>query len=313
MTATVEEKEESSPPEENPTLSGLTRANHVQKVLAVGIAAIAVLAVSLIVQRVASSSGKNYSGAVTTQGVANLNFTNRGRVNQVNVQPGQRVHKGDVLATQAFGATQALIDADNAAIASAQDQLAALQAQVPVNAVAVSNAKGVLAHDRAQLAQHRTELSAAQVRAPSDGVVLAVNGQPGDVVDNDGVRQYGSVNSSGNSVQDPAFSLLPKGPSRTVNSSKAVFLPFVSLRTSNDWTVIAQVPERSTRDVPVGADVDVSVPAANIDHAKGKLMQILPTPVGNGNSVSYQILVRIDGGSGKPPLPGMTADLTIKN
>jgi hypothetical protein len=121
------------------------------------------------------------------------------------------------------------------------------------------------------------------------------------------------MNSSGNTVKDPAFSLLPKGPRRTVNSSKAAFVPFVSVRTSNNWQVVAQVPEQSAHDVPVGANVDVRVPAANIDHAHGKLMQLLPTPVGSGDSVSYQMLVQVDGGSAPPPLPGMTVDLTIKN
>lgn len=272
-----------------------------------------IVATVVLVRRVVADTSNTFSAVVTTDGVANLNFGGSGRVVAIKVRPGQTVRQGQLLARQANGASPDEVTADKDAITADNAQIKQLTQAGGDGSVsaALSDARHELVVDRARYAAHRAAAAAGYILAPSAGVVLAVNAQPGDTATGAGVRQYGAVDQSATVVQRPQFSLLPKGPQSTVTRTQAGLLPVVSVRTSSRWQLLAQVPEKGLRSVHVGSRVSIHVPAVRLDHFGGRVTQVLPSPVMASGSVMYRVLVSVNSATRTPPLPGMTADVRL--
>jgi multidrug efflux pump subunit AcrA (membrane-fusion protein) len=276
------------------------------------IAALCVAAAIWYVPRVIHDDSKLFTGTVTSSGMVDLNFTKSGYLASVPVHAGQPVHKGQMLAAEYAPAVNALITADKAAIASDQARLAQLKAVPVVDEQAqVAAAQASLAKDQAQLASDKVDASATQILAPSDGTVVAVNGQPGETVSADGIRT-GATSQPAQTAQAPLFSLLPEGPqaSRTAAGDSAA-LPVVALRTSASWHVVALIPESTVSSIRVGQPVTVSVPAAGITHVRGQIDEVLPTPTATSGGTAYQTVIGIAGHEAAVPLDGMAADVRV--
>jgi len=117
------------------------------------------------------------TGTITPKRDEDLTFSSSGVVTRVAVEVGDKVHKGDVLATIDTTSLQAQLDA-------AEAQVTAAQAQLDEDADASSTQQAAdsasLASAEADLDEAQDALSAATMRAPFSGTVSAVGYEVGD-------------------------------------------------------------------------------------------------------------------------------------
>lgn len=287
------------------------------------IAAACVAGAMWYVPRIMTADSHSFTGTVTSNGITNLNFASSGRVGTVLVHLGQTVKAGQMLATETAPLTVAAVSADKAAIAADLASLAESRANPPTvigqvtlaaseaeQAKAIAAAEAGQAKDEAQLAADQVKLVETTIVAPAAGTVVAINGQAGETVTSAGIRNY-SLPSQQTS-QQPAFSLLPQGPTASVKSSAiGSAVPVVALRTSGSWQVVMLVREGSTSSVRPGQAVTISVPAVGLTGLHGYIQQLSPTPVNTSSGVAYQVLVNVRGHQRVTPLSGMTADVQL--
>jgi multidrug efflux pump subunit AcrA (membrane-fusion protein) len=267
------------------------------------------------VPRVVAADQRSLTGTVSSTGVIALNFAKSGQLNKINVHIGQQVAKGDTLATESDPATQAVVNADKAAITADNAKLAELRTQPGASQqadIAVANAQ--LQKDQAQLQTDQASLTGTRIVAQQPGTVVAVNGQPGEQVTALGIRDYTSVSGSAPAGMTPQFSLLPEGPqSRIKATSSQSELPVVALRISDSWEVVVLVPESSVSKVRAGRAVTINVPAAGISGVAGRVQEVLPTPQSTASGVAYQAVVKVFGHQDTAPLSGMSADVELNS
>jgi multidrug resistance efflux pump len=285
------------------------------------IAAALIVGTAWYVPRVLHADRQLLTGAVMSSGVVTLNFTDSGEIAAIHVYPGQTVRKGQVLAAEYAPDVESVVTADQAAIASDRARISELKAAEAANpaAASVDNAQiaatdAQLAADQAQLATDRVKAAETQIIAPATGVVIAVNGQPGEAVTAAGIRNYAADSQPPATTRSPEFSLLPEGPQPLRESSASTSaLPVIALRTSTTWQVVAPVPENSVSGIKPGQAVMISVPAAHITNLPGRIDEVLPTPESTAQGTVYQAVVTITGRAGRSPLNGMAADIRLSS
>jgi multidrug efflux pump subunit AcrA (membrane-fusion protein) len=267
------------------------------------------------VPRIIAADRSLLTGTVISTGVVTLNFASSGEISKIHVQLGQTVRKGQVLATEYAPEADSLISADKAAIAADQAKIAQLKAASPAPAnqqAEIAAAQAQLAEDQAQLATDKLKLAETEIVAPSDGTVVALNGQPGETVSTAGVKDYAADSQQVSGTQRPEFSLLPEGPQSVKQNGKSQSdLPVVALRTSDSWQVVAFIPEASVSGMNSGTHVTIDVPAAHITAMAGTIEEVLPNPVSTTQGVVYQAVVTVTGHAPGLPLDGMAANVQL--
>jgi multidrug efflux pump subunit AcrA (membrane-fusion protein) len=293
-----------------------------QRVSGVLLAVVCVVGAVWYVPRIAAANGRSFTGTVSSSGLSYLNFANSGRVGKISVHLGQHVRAGRVLATESAQGASGAVTADRAAIAADKANIAMLRAQSTAAAATTASALAAakanlatagaqLAKDEANLVADRLKLQATEIIAPAAGTVVAVNGQVGETVTADGIKNY-SAQSQPGGAQQPAFSLLPEGPKSAVFTGKAqAAMPVIVLRTSGAWQVVVPIPESSAANVRAGQVVIISVPSAHLSGVRGRIQELLPTPVTTSGGIVYQAVVNVLGHQRVTPLSGMAADVRL--
>jgi len=283
-----------------------------QRTAAALLAGACVFAAVWYVPGILAADGRSLSGTVTSNGIVYLNFSGSGQLAAITARPGQQVKKGQLLATEAAPAAVDVLAADRAAISADQAQLTAAQAAGA--AAGIASAQAQLAKDRAQLAVDRAQAAGTRIVAPSGGTVVAVNGEPGETADADGIRDYSSSPQGTQISQRPLFSLFPEGPQPGVAAdgpNSTAPLPVIALRTSGTWQITVLVPQTSVTAVRPGQVVTIDVPAADITAVPGRVQEVLATPVATAQGVAYQAVVTVAGRPQDPPPTGMAADVQL--
>jgi membrane fusion protein, macrolide-specific efflux system len=283
-----------------------------QRIGAVLIAVACVVGAAWYVPRIAAADGNSLSGAVTSDGIVYLNFSSSGQLATMSASVGEQVAKGQLLATEAAPAVAAVLAAARAAISADKSELAA--AQSAGTAAAIDAAQAQLARDEGQLAVDRADTAGTRIVAPSAGTVIAVNGQPGEIADADGIRDYSSQPQGTAFTQQPLFSLFPDGPQSSVTSdgsASGVSLPIIALRTSTAWQVSVLVPESSVADVRTGETVSIDVPAVGLTGVPGRVQELLATPIATSQGIDYQAVVTVIGRPQDSPPSGMAANVQL--
>jgi multidrug resistance efflux pump len=271
------------------------------------------------VPRVMSNDRHLLTGTVVSSGIITLNFPDSGEIATVNIRLDQPVRKGQVLASEYMPNAGSLQAADKAAIAAQQEKIAQLKAAETADPATAAADKAQIAADKAQLAEDQAQavndqakIAATEIIAPSDGTVVAVNGQPGETVTSSGIRDYATDSGRATASQQPRFSLLPEGPQPVRHAAASgSALPVVALRVSATWQVIALIPENSVSAVKTGQHVTIDVPAAHISGVRGQIEEVLPTPASTSGGAVYQAVVTITGLAADPPLNGMASDVHL--
>jgi multidrug efflux pump subunit AcrA (membrane-fusion protein) len=263
---------------------------------------------ALYVARVAATNGRSYTGVVLSNGVIDLNFAMAGRVTQISVQAGQQVKAGQVLATETSATTLAVVAADEAAIAADKATLTQIADQAAPGVAAVAAAQAKLASDRARLAAEQVQVVGMQIRAPTDGTVIAVDGQVGETVTAASIRENAAQSQGTSTAQPSALSLLG---TQSTAAAGTMPVPVIALRTSRNWQVDMVIPANSTMAVRRGEAVTIAVPAAHLSGVRGQVEELLPTPVRTAQGVDYQALVTVPGYQPAPPFNGMAAEVRL--
>jgi multidrug efflux pump subunit AcrA (membrane-fusion protein)/GT2 family glycosyltransferase len=270
------------------------------------------------VPRAVSTNERLVTGAVSSGGAVALNFAHTGTISKIAVHPGQKVRKGQVLASEATPDARAGLDTKTAAIAADKARIAQIKAAQAQRLPGASTAVQQLAALNSQLHLHEAQLTAdkAKVRArhiiaPAFGTVVAANGQPGQVVTRSGVNDYAAASHSSPSSQRPASPPSPEGPRALhVMSPHTRQLPVIAMRPSRDWTVVALIPATSISRV-AGRLVTVSVPAAGVRNVRGKVDQVLKSPVSTPRGTAYQAVIKIIAHVRRVPSNGMAAYIKL--
>lgn len=264
------------------------------------------------VPKIVAADERSLTGTVTSTGVVDLNFAKAGQIERIDVRLGQQVNRGETLASEFAPADEAVIRADKAAIAAQRAKLAELKASPgPGQQAAVAATTAQLDKDQAQLDTDLANLIGTRIVAAEAGTVMAVNGEPGELVSSLGIRDYASDSGAAVGVQ-PEFSLLPEGPQSSIKASgSASELPVVALRVSDSWEVVILVPESSISTVKAGEAVTISVPSAGISGLQGEIEEVLPTPESTAQGVAYQAVVTVPGNQARAPLSGMSANVDL--
>ena len=212
------------------------------------IAGACVVSAAWYVPRVIRDDRGLLTGTVVSSGIVTLNFPNAGAIATLNVRLDQQVRKGQVLASQYMPNAGSLLAADHATIAADQAKIAELKAAEAADPAAAAGDNAQIAADKAQLALDQAELvtnqakiATAEIVAPADGIVVAVNGQPGQTVTSSGIRDYATDSHQASASAATAFFPSSRGPqpvSRTPVSGSA--LPVIASRP----------PGRSSRSSP---------------------------------------------------------------
>jgi multidrug resistance efflux pump len=259
------------------------------------------------------------TGTVASSGVVALNFAVSGQIGRLNVHLNQEVRKGEVLAVEYAPNAGSIVAADKAAVAAEQAKITQLQsaektdpANTSVDNADIAAARAQLASDKAQLATDRLKVTATEIVAPSAGLIVAANGQPGETVTSAGIRSYASDSGQQATTQGPQFSLLPEGPQPVRRDMAAVSsLPVIALRVSTAWQVIALIPEGSVAGIKAGQKVTIDVPTARITGLTGQVQQLIPTPVSTAQGLFYQAVITVTGHMANLPMNGMAADIQL--
>jgi len=215
-----------------------------------------------------------------------MGFKNDGTITAINVNPGDKVVKGQVLAQQdptslktALQQAQNTVDQDVISVKSStlsydakartmkqQDQLFAAgsvsQSDLDTARDDLSNAeldlataKSKLANDQIKVEQARSDLEEATLAAPFDGIIGAVNGQVGQL--------------------------------NGINSSTSTLLTVMS----EDLQLIAQVNEADIGQVKAGQTVEFTSTAYSTQTFNGKVVRITPEAETVSNVQYYPVLI----------------------
>jgi multidrug resistance efflux pump len=276
------------------------------------IAAACVFAAVWYVPRIAAADERSLVGTVTSSGVVYLNFSGSGPLATIRARAGQRVRRGQLLATEAAPQTAAVLSAARAAIAADKAELVA--EQVTGSSSGTAAARVQLARDEAQLALDRADAAGTRLVSPADGVVIAVNGQPGETASAQGIRDYSGQGQGVPATQQPLFSLFPEGPQPGAGADQPAAdasLPVIALRTSSTWQVSVLVPQGSAASVRPGQAVTIDVPAAGLAAIPGRVDEVLGTPVATAQGLDYQAVVTAADHQGYAPPGGMAANVQL--
>jgi HlyD family secretion protein len=161
---------------------------------------------------------------------------------------------------------------DKNALLSAQDQLA--QAEAPPTAAALAQARAQVQSAEAQLASALASQDNDVLTAPTSGVIVASNYEPGD----------------------------------TVTGATPVFV--LDNTVKHDLEVSAEVSEAEMGSVKVGDPVTVTVAAYPNQTFSGTVFEINPTPTVVDNVTEYTVLATVKNPRALT-LSGMTANVSI--
>lgn len=186
-------------------------------------------------------------------------------------------------------------DSDLAQAQSAVDLAAAqlTQAQNPYTKQDLDGARAEVAAQQAQVDLAQANLDATTLKAPSAGVITAINGAVGQWL-------------VGGSTSGAAAS----AASGANNSSSNGTTTFISLTDLSNLQVQAQVNEADVGRLQPGQPVTFTVDAFPGQTFKGSVAVVQPLGSTTQNVVSYPVLISIEQSQAKL-LPGMTASVTV--
>jgi macrolide-specific efflux system membrane fusion protein len=230
------------------------------------------------------------SGTVASARTMDLNFSTGGKVSEIDVQAGQTVKRGEVLAKVRVTASerQQLVFA-NANLAAALANLDSVQSSSSPTDVQLTQAKASVASARLAVYQAEAQIDGGTLKAPMAGTVVSVSGSVRD-----------SVISGTSSTVSAASST---GSGSTAGG-------FIVLSDLSHLVVSAYFSETDTAKVGVGDQVGVTLDALPDTQLEGSVQVIDTVSTVVNNVVDYGVMVEL---SNAPDgiRPGQTANVQV--
>ncbi|MCT9092290.1 hypothetical protein N4G70_25955 [Streptomyces sp. ASQP_92] len=246
------------------------------------------------------------SGALSSPSDAGVNFTTGGRLTEVDVKPGDKVARGQVLGKVDATAAEETLTQDEASLAAAQANLTKVREGQPSSSTASGSGGGSSTRggavaapvpaatptvDPAQLAQAEAQLTQAQnavdaarravegttLKAPVAGTVASVSAKVGDTVAGTG---SGGTSGGGGGSGGGANSASSSGGSA---STSATLSGFVVLTDPAGMQVTANFSEADALKVKPGQAATVTLNAEPGTVLNAKVLAVSSLPVGGGS------------------------------
>ncbi|MFE9539547.1 efflux RND transporter periplasmic adaptor subunit [Streptomyces sp. NPDC006691] len=245
------------------------------------------------------------SGALASPSDAGVNFTTGGKLTEVDVKPGDKVSRGQVLGKVDATAARETLAQDEAALTAAQANLTKVREGQASSSTAGGSAGGSSTRggtdaapapaatptvDPAQLAQAEAQLTQAQnavdaaqravdgttLTAPVAGTVASVSAKTGDTVSGTGGNgtSGGSGGSGGGSTS---------ASSSTSSTSSSSLSGFVVLTNPSGMEVTANFSEADALKVKPGQAATVTLNAEADKVLNAKVISVSSLPVSSGS------------------------------
>lgn len=240
------------------------------------------------------TSSVSASGSVGSAKTEELSFATSGTVSEINVEAGNKVKKGAVLAKLDQTTAKETVDSARANLTAAEDG-------------DISTASGYSTYISARNAynQAKRELDGTELTAPFTGTVVTVNGTVG-----------GSSNGSGSTTPSSSSSTSPQSQSSTGStgnnstSNGSTGNGFIELADTAKLNVTGEFTEADAVKLKTGQAATVTFDALSGVTATGKVTQIDMSPTTNNNVVQYGATI----GLTEPPASirlGQTATVKV--
>ncbi|MGW2997795.1 efflux RND transporter periplasmic adaptor subunit, partial [Streptomyces sp. NPDC001193] len=239
------------------------------------------------------------SGSLSSPSDAGVNFTTGGRLTEVDVKPGDKVTKGQLLGkVDATTATETLTQARAALTAARANVTKAEAGQVSSASNGGSSpSKGGSAPaptptvDAAQVSQARSQLTQAQnavdaaqravdgtaLKAPADGTVASVSAKAGDTVS-------GTSGNGGTGGGSGGGSGTGSGSSGSGSASSSALSGFVVLTNPSGMQVTANFSEADALKLKPGQPATVTLNAMSGKVLGAQVLAVGSLPTGRGSS-----------------------------
>lgn len=227
----------------------------------------------MVVTPTTAPTGNRYSGTVESENETALSFSSPGTIGQLNVKVGDRVRKGQPLATIDPATSRNAYDMAHATRVQAEDAYRRMKQLHDKGSL--SEIKWVEAQSQLQQAVAaeniaRKNLDDCTLTAPCDGIVSETNGEPGQ-----------------NVVPGP---------------------PVVKLVSTTLLNVVVSVPENEIARMRIGQPASIRLTALPAGYYRGRVVE--KGVIANPLSRSYSVKIRVEDNDNRL-LPGMVANVTM--
>ena len=230
------------------------------------------------------------TGTLAPQNQAYLNFPAAGTVAAVDVQLGQTVTAGQVLATENTTNLASAVATAQAGVDSAQSSLTTVEASSSSTTAQIEAAKAQVAAAQAKLTSAQNDLAGATMTAPFAGVVAQVN-----------LTVNNTVNGTTSTTTGP-------GTTTVVSSATSTAAQIVVVDTST-WLVNATVGMADLASLKQGLTCTVAATGATAS-LPGTLTSIGIVGTTSAGTTSYPIIVTLTGNPTGLYMGG-SADVTV--
>ncbi|MEA5154248.1 efflux RND transporter periplasmic adaptor subunit [Raineyella sp.] len=255
-----------------------------------------------------SSLTRTVSASGTFEPVQQLSvsFPASGTVTDVKVSVGDRVTRGQVLATQDSAALAAALQSASAAVDSAQAQVNALTSAATT--AQRTAAQAALAADRAKLSQAQANYDGTTLTSPIAGIIATVSVSKGGVAT--GTGSSAGAGGSAGAGSGGALAAAASGGSSSGTSGD-----FVVVDTSS-WRVNASVGAADLPSLKAGQSVTMTAPDGRTTlsgsvHSVSQVAEATSASSGGASAATFPVVVDITDTKGAQLFIGSTTTVSI--
>ena len=227
------------------------------------------------------------SGTIQPGETADLNFGVSGQVTSVKVAAGDKVTKGETLATIGSSALQAQLDSAKATLTAAQAKQATDVASGTATTSQLDSDQASVTSASTQVTTAQTNLTDATLKSTITGTVAAVNLTVGQVVSGSGSGSSGSGSSGASSAGSSSNS---SASSSSSTSSSAQ----ITVIDTNSYTVSATVDDTEVAQVKPG-DQAVITPASSTTPVYGTVSSVGMIASSGSGVAAFPVVIAVTG------------------
>ncbi|WP_194793155.1 efflux RND transporter periplasmic adaptor subunit [Raineyella fluvialis] len=209
------------------------------------------------VQRTSLSRSVTATGTFQPAQQLSVNFPASGTITEVKVAVGDKVTKGQILATEDSAALGATLQSARASVSSAQAQVNSLTSTATT--AQVTAAQATLAAAQAKLTQAQSNYDGATLRSPISGIVAKVGVSKGGVATGSSGGSGGSGSASGSQGISAAAAAGLSGTSQSGTNATSATGDVVVVDTSS-WQVDTSVGAADLPSLKAGQAVTLTAP-----------------------------------------------------